>query len=62
MKTYQWTTEDIANLVENEGLDYAIMYHMSPEDTFEDEELKAAWLQARAALFEIDEKLKEYEQ
>ncbi|PLS18965.1 hypothetical protein CVD28_00765 [Bacillus sp. M6-12] len=48
--------EQIANKVENEGLDYVIQHYISPEH-IEDEELKELWTQAKDVLGKIQKKL-----
>jgi hypothetical protein len=57
-----WSNEDLAERVELEGLDYAIMYYINPEDEFEDEILKEVWLDAREALFRIERRLEKCQQ
>lgn len=47
------TNEQIANIVDSNGLDYAIMHYMKAEN-IKDDELRSAWNSARAALIEIE--------
>lgn len=47
--TKLWSDEDLYNLVQNEGLSYAVQYYLNP-DKIESEETKKLWLNAREAL------------
>jgi hypothetical protein len=53
------TNEQVAAVVENEGLDYAITSYMSAS-TIEDPELADLWSQAADILGQIEDKLSPY--
>lgn len=55
MTKHVWTTEEVADRVEMEGLDYAILHYIGPDEEFEDKKLKRVWLLARKALFDIED-------
>ena len=53
------TIEEVAQIVDAEGLDYAIMEYMSA-DSIEDPALKQAWEEAYAALWKVENMLEPY--
>lgn len=53
-------TEDIAYIVESEGLDYAILHYLDA-DAIEDGALAKLWKQAGHLLEQIEEMLEEVE-
>lgn len=53
------TDEQIANLVDSEGLDYAILHHTRAEN-IKNDELRSAWNKAHGALTEIQRILEPY--
>lgn len=53
------TNEEVAQIVENEGLGYAIQHYMDSSE-FEDRELAAMWDEADTLLNKITEKLDQY--
>lgn len=57
MKKY--TNKQVAEIVENEGLGYAVQHYMSSED-IKDKELAKQWEVAKGALNTITNILKEY--
>jgi hypothetical protein len=48
-----YTIEQVANIVDSNGLDYAIMHYMKAE-SIKDDELRSAWNKAHGALSEIE--------
>jgi len=59
MPRNKYSLQDVANIVESEGLDYAITGYMGA-DRIEDAELAKQWNIAREALEKIEEILKPY--
>lgn len=57
MKTY--TIEEVAEIVESEGLACAVQEYISPKN-IDDEELREAWAKAKEALAELEEILIDY--
>ena len=55
----KYDLERVAHIVDNEGLDYAIMSYMSSA-SIEDEELAALWDQAYEVLTKIEKILDPY--
>lgn len=51
-----YTNEEIADVVESEGLGYAVQYYLNPE-LIEDDELKQKWQDAKDALDALTEYL-----
>ena len=56
MPTDLYTKEDQINIVENEGLGYAVQSYVDP-DLIEDMYLRAIWRQAKELLDDIEEEL-----
>lgn len=52
-----YSNEDLANIIENEGLGYAIQYYLNPEK-IEDVEVRLAWANAKVLLDWLEKKLK----
>ncbi len=53
------TIEEVAQIVEQEGLDYAIQHYLHC-DSIEDPDLAKAWAAAGAALITVDQMLESY--
>lgn len=53
------TKEEVADVVEMEGLGYAVQYYMGPEN-IEDDELAREWRAAKEALDNITDLLAEW--
>lgn len=53
------TNEQVASIVDSEGLDYAILHYMKAEN-IKDDELRSAWNKAHGALNEIQSILEPY--
>jgi hypothetical protein len=47
------TIEQVASVVDSNGLDYAILHYMKPE-SIKDDELRSVWNKAHAALKDIE--------
>lgn len=57
-KTRKKTNRQVADIIECEGLGYAIQHYLSPND-IEDEELARAWSEAKRALDHVEEVLQD---
>lgn len=59
-KSKKMGLEQVAGIVENEGLGYAVQHYMSGED-IADKKLAKLWDEAKVLLNEIDEILEPYQ-
>lgn len=55
----KYSLQEVADIVENEGLDYAITSYLCP-DSIEDVKLRKLWLEAGVALRTIEAMLEVY--